>query len=97
METRKTYDPEELVTIPLTRDQWHKILTAVQNDASQHYCTMVQWLTNCADKAFGAETAARYERAYKEMDALATYIDKILTEPWTPKPSTADNEEDSTK
>lgn len=95
-ENKKLYDPQELVTIPLTRDQWHKVTTAIQNDADRDHAFMTNWLGVCVNKEFAAETAARYERNYKELDALRAAIEKVLYEPWAPKLDTADNEEDST-
>jgi hypothetical protein len=72
------------VTIPLTRDQWHKILNALKNESDSHYASMTNWLANCADKVLGSESARRYELAYKELDALYAYIERILIPPPEP-------------
>lgn len=93
MPDTKLYDPEELVVIPLTRDQWAKVLNSLKNDADRHYASMTWWLNFCDNPRAGAETAARYELAYKELDALHATIEKIIMEPWTPKPAPADEEE----
>ena len=93
MQETKLYDPEELVVIPLTRDQWAKVLCSLKNDADRAHASMIWWLNSCDSPQMGAETAARYERAYKELDALHAAIEKITTEPWTPKPPPADEEE----
>lgn len=77
-EEKKPYDPDEVVDIPLTREQWHKVLKSLENDANQHHASMTQWLANCVDRVFGSETARRYELAYTELDALHAYIEKIL-------------------
>ena len=92
-EPRKLYDPLELVTIPLTRDQWAKVTNSLKNDADSFHARMVNWLGVCVNKEFAAETAARYERAYKELDALRAAIEKILHEPWEPTPDPDDGEE----
>ena len=81
---KKLPGPEDPVTITLTRDQWHGILTAVQNDADRHYASMTNWLTNCADKVHGSETARSYELAYKRLDELYAVIDRVLAPPPTP-------------
>ena len=86
----KMYDPQEPVTITLTRREWDKVLTSLQNDADRNYAFMTNWLGVCNDKEFGQQTAARYEQAYKELDALHAAIEKIVMEPWTPKPAPAE-------
>lgn len=93
MDERKLYDPQELVTIPLTRDQWGKVTNSLKNDADRDHAFMTNWLGVCVNKEFAAETAARYERAYKELDALRAAIEKVLHEPWEPKPDPDDGEE----
>lgn len=93
MDERKLYDPQELVTIPLTRDQWHKVTAAIQNDADRFHASMTWWLNFCDNPKMGAETARRYELGYKELDELRAAIENILLEPWAPKPAPANEEE----
>ena len=93
MDEVKMYDPQELVAIPLTRDQWAEVLCSLKNDADKAYGLMIWWRDSCDSQQMGAETAARYERAYKELDALHAAIENILHEPWAPAPEPADEEE----
>ena len=79
------YDPQEPVTITLTREQWHKITNSLRNDADQAHAFATQFREICDSKEFAEETAARYVRNYEALYALRAEIEKIIIEPWLPK------------
>lgn len=79
------YDPQEPVTITLTRDQWHKITNSLKNDADRAHAFATQFMANCVCREFAEETIERYVRNYEALDALRAEIEKITMEPWMPK------------
>lgn len=79
---QRRYDPQEPVTITLTREKWHKIANSLKNEADQAHAFAVQFTANCDSKEFAAETIARYVRNYETLDALRAEIEEITMEPW---------------
>lgn len=77
----KKYDPQELVSIPLSWEQWQTVIGSLQNDAGRANANMVWWRDFCDDKRMGAETAAKYERWYRQSTELAERIQETLCIP----------------
>lgn len=77
----KKWNPQELVAIPLTMEQWRTVLHSLQNDAGSYQASMTWWATCCVDKKMGAETAAKYERSYNKVMDLHKLIEETLCPP----------------
>lgn len=81
-EGRKLYDPNEPVTISLTRDQWGKITNALKNDADAFYNRSLWVAQTYDDPKWGQEIADGARKESELLDELRSSIEKILLEPW---------------
>ena len=81
----RIYDPQEPVTITLTRDQWNRVTNSLKNEADQSHAFATQFMANCVSRELAEETVARYVRNYEALDALRAEIEKITMEPWIQK------------
>lgn len=76
----KEYDPQELLTITLTMDQWQMVQLSLREYAGDFYARMVWWRDFCDDKRMGAETAARYEKTANKAEAVRAQIEAAIME-----------------
>ena len=81
----KLYDPQEPVTITLTRDQWNKVTNSLKNDADAFYARSLWCWQGYVDPKCGQEIADQYKKESQILDELRSSIEKILVEPWTKK------------
>lgn len=82
---KKIYDPEELVVIPLTREQWNKVTNSLKNDADAFYNRSLWGWQGYVDPKCGQEIADKYKKESQILDELRNSIEKILVEPWMKK------------
>lgn len=81
----KLYDPQEPVTITLTRDQWNKVANSLKNDADAFYARSLCVAQAYDDPKWGQEIADRTRKESEMLDELRSSIEKILVEPWVKK------------
>lgn len=80
MATEKQYDPQEPLAITLTMDQWQMVQLSLREYAGAANASMVWWRDFCADKRLGATTAANYEKAANEAEAVRAQIEATIME-----------------
>lgn len=81
----KLYDPQEPVTITLTREQWNKVTNSLKNDADAFYARSLWCGQGYVDQGCGQEIADKYKKESQILDELRNSIEKILVEPWMKK------------
>lgn len=70
------WNPAELVTVTLSREQWQDISIWLQYCIDWHGCRMVWWRDCCDDKKMGAEIAAQHETAIKAHENVLQIIEE---------------------
>lgn len=84
--TMKERNPQELVAVALTMEEWGTVLHWLQYGADYHHAKMHEWLAGCHDKQMGAAKAARHEKESKEAAALHKFIEENIMGPRPEKP-----------
>lgn len=84
---KKTYDPQEAVTITLTVEEWDTVLHWLKYGADYHHAKTQEWLANCQDKKMAGEIAAGHKRDGTQAENLAKIIEAALY-PAPPPPET---------
>lgn len=74
----KAYDPQESVSIAMTREQWDTVRRCITYGVDQNKNSAYWWANSCSYKEIGAETAASYERSAAKMEELIKIIDTYL-------------------
>ncbi|MGM9626962.1 MAG: hypothetical protein ACI3V4_02560 [Faecousia sp.] len=77
----KIYDPQEPVSVTMTREQWDTVRRWITYGVDQNKNSAYWWANCCSNKDMGAETAASYERAVTKLEGLIKIIDTCLGVP----------------
>ena len=75
----KPWDPQELVSVTMTKEQWTGIMAWLIYGADWNNCRMVWWRDHCDDKKVGAARAKEYEEAMLRAESLRKIIAERLT------------------
>lgn len=85
MTPEKVYDPQELVAVTMTVEQWAAVQSFLQFAENYHAAKRWEWLsTNCKDKKMCEENAAGHETAAAEAESLWKIIEATLYPPAKP-------------
>ena len=74
----KTDDPQESVSVTMTREQWDTVRRWITYGVDQNKNSAYWWANHCSYKDMGAENAAWYERAATKLEGLIKIIDAYL-------------------
>lgn len=80
MDKVKVYDPQEVISVSMTREQWGTVRHSLTYSADSNSARATWWEEGCADKKFGAEKTARHEKSAIEAESLRKIIEEALGE-----------------
>ena len=77
----KEYDPQEPVTITMTREQWDTVAGWLEYGTDYHHAKMTQWLACCKDKDMAGQKAAEHQREMEKAKNLHQIVETALEPP----------------
>lgn len=78
----KEWNPQELVAVTMTREQWAGIVGWIQYGIDWHKCRAVWWRDCCDDKRMGAEIAAKHATSVKTGETMLQIIEEATYDIW---------------
>lgn len=72
------YDPQEQITITMTREQWDTVLHWLQYGANYHHAKMTEWLCVCVDRRMAEQIAGQHRQQMERAEMLYKIMDAVL-------------------
>jgi hypothetical protein len=74
----KLWNPQELVAVTMTREQWRAVAAWLAYGEDWNTCRMIWWRDFCDDRKMGAENAAKYKAAALQAENLRQIIEETM-------------------
>lgn len=76
----KAYDPEEPVSVTMSRRQWATVLLWLTYGADYNKGQAIMWADYCCDKKESSENAAKFKNQAILVESICKIIDESLEE-----------------